>query len=203
MSLSQSREGNFNPASPHSSSGIADSFKGTPDTRLTAFSPEDGSARSAKVPGSLNLISREAVQAKYPVSSPSSLDLSKKFYQSDLQLERDPFITTSGPAEKTVQKLSPTASTFFPLQTQLAPRLPISTSEPDNLTKEKLREVNYGYHHAPHYGQAAEEQDLGYVHSLLSTDTGLSRCLVISRPGGGLRECDIERYITVNTPNAT
>lgn len=199
MALPQSREGNFNPTSPHSSSGAADSFKGTPDTRLTAFSPEDGSVRSAKVTGSLGLITREALQTKYPVSSPSSLDLSKKFYRSDLQLERDPFITVTGSSEKANQKLSPTASSFFPLQSQLLPR--VSVSELD-LSKEKTREPNYMYPLASSRSLPTEDQDLCYVHPHLSTDSGLSRCLVISRIGGGrLGEVDIEKYISVIIPN--
>ncbi len=192
MALSQSREGNFNPTSPHSSSGVADSFKGTPDTRLTAFSPEDGSARSAKMTGSLSLISREAAQTKYPVSSPSSLDLSKKFYRSDLQLERDPFITAPGPTGKAAQKLSPTASAFFPLQNH-----PVSHDFPSEYhfpTKEKFREPLISSR-----SLTVGDQDPCYVHSLLSTDTGLSRCLVISRSdGGGLGELEIDKYISVS-----
>ncbi|KAJ6439979.1 meiosis protein MEI2 [Purpureocillium lavendulum] len=38
-----------NPASPRSSSGGAESFKGTPDTRLTAFSPDGSSTKSSKL----------------------------------------------------------------------------------------------------------------------------------------------------------
>ncbi|KAI0147197.1 hypothetical protein GGR57DRAFT_505936 [Xylariaceae sp. FL1272] len=37
-----------NPTSAHSSSGAAESFKGTPETRLTAFSPEDGDTESER-----------------------------------------------------------------------------------------------------------------------------------------------------------
>ncbi|RYP25464.1 hypothetical protein DL767_008382 [Monosporascus sp. MG133] len=161
MALSQNREGNFNPTSPHSSSGVADSFKGTPDTRLTAFSPEDGSARPPKVPGSLNLIGREATQARYPVSSPSSFDHSKKFYRADLHLERDPFITSSDPTVKPTPKLSPTATSFFPLKAQLGFRT--SASELDYSTREATREPNYTYEPTITRLHAAEDRDLPYI----------------------------------------
>lgn len=198
MALPQSREGNFNPTSPHSSSGGADSYKGTgtPDTRFTGFSPEDGSVRSAKVAGSLNIITRDAVQAKYPGSSPSSLDLSKKYYRDDLQLEKDPFVTATASAGKATQKLSPTASSFFPLHSPLVPR--VSVSELELSTKEKVREPSYAHPLAASHG--LPEEDQYYVHNKLSTDNGLSRCLIISRiDGGKVGEVDIEKYVSVST----
>ncbi|KAK7747102.1 hypothetical protein SLS62_009157 [Diatrype stigma] len=196
MALPQSREGNFHPTSPHSSSGGAESFKGTPDTRFTGFSPDDGSVRSAKVAGSLNLITRDTAQAKYPGSSPSSLDLSKTYYRNDLQLERDPFVTATASAGKANQKLSPTASSFFPLHTPLVPR--VSVSELDLSTKEKMREPNYAYPSTASRG--LPEEDQCYVHSKLSTDNEMSRCLVISRlDGGKVGEVDIENYVSVST----
>ncbi|RYP47337.1 hypothetical protein DL768_006588 [Monosporascus sp. mg162] len=158
MALPQNREGNFNPTSPHSSSGVADSFKGTPDTRLTAFSPEDGSTRSAKAPGPLNLIGREITQARYPVSSPSSFDHSKKFCHTDLHLERDPFMTSSGPAVKPTPKLSPTATSFFPLKAQLG--FHASASELDYSNREATREPNHIYEPTITRLHTAEHRDL-------------------------------------------
>jgi hypothetical protein len=71
--------------SPHSSSGLAGSSEGTPDTRFTAFSPED--ARPVKAAG-LTVTPMTTTQA-------------------------DPFVTTSTKV-KAEQKLSATASDFKP-----------------------------------------------------------------------------------------
>ena len=72
--------------SPHSSSDVAGSSEGTPDTRFTAFSPED--ARPIKATEHTATPQREATQ-------------------------QDPFITTSTKT-KVEQKLSATASDFEP-----------------------------------------------------------------------------------------
>lgn len=75
--------------SPHSSSGHADSAEGTPDTSLTAFSPED--ARPPRAPG----------------TSPSgglSFD----------GVQHDPFVTTTT-AQQSTRVLSATATAFRPL----------------------------------------------------------------------------------------
>ena len=71
--------------SPHSSSGLAGSSEGTPDTRFTAFSPED--ARPVKT-ASLTITPLTTTQA-------------------------DPFVTSSAKV-KAEQKLSATASDFKP-----------------------------------------------------------------------------------------
>ena len=70
--------------SPHSSSGAAGSSEGTPDTRFTAFSPDD--AQRIKVTG----------QAGTPLTNS----------------QQDPFVTSAN--TKTGQKLSATASDFKP-----------------------------------------------------------------------------------------
>ena len=198
MALPQGREGNFNPTSPHSSSGVADSFKGTPDTRLTAFSPEDGSARSAKATGSLTLVNHDIAQTSYPVPSPGSRG--PKYYHHNLQLERDPFVTSSDPSGKTAQKLSPTASSFFPLHTQLATHVPVSELD----TRGKPRESALFYLPPSTRASTVEDQNQGYVHPLLSTDTGLSRCLIVSRlDGGALGETEVKNYISVGIPKTS
>ncbi|KAK1979498.1 RNA recognition domain-containing protein 2 [Colletotrichum cereale] len=102
--MAHSREaGMFNPSSPHSSIGGAESFKGTPDTRLTAFSPEGGSARSSRLLKSTSQDSPETTPSRYSASAFSSVTSSA---------ERDPFIAAKSSSSH--QKLSPTASTFRP-----------------------------------------------------------------------------------------
>ncbi|KAG0648563.1 Meiosis mei2 [Hyphodiscus hymeniophilus] len=76
--------------SPHSSSGVAGSSEGTPDTRFTAFSPED--TRPIK-PSTQNGTPQRANQ-------------------------QDPFISTSA-EPKAEQKLSATASDFKPYSSNL------------------------------------------------------------------------------------
>jgi hypothetical protein len=96
----QARENPFGPASPHSSSGGADSFKGTPDTRLTAFSPADSSAKSAR-----------ALQGACSSASttPPVRAVGRGFLDPASQPDKDPFVS---PGYGT--GLSPTASSFQP-----------------------------------------------------------------------------------------
>ncbi|KAK2023838.1 RNA recognition domain-containing protein 2 [Colletotrichum zoysiae] len=102
--MAHSREtGMFNPSSPHSSIGGAESFKGTPDTRLTAFSPEGGSARSSRLLKSTSQDSPETTPSRYSTSAFGSVTSSA---------EKDPF--TAVKSNSGHQKLSPTASTFQP-----------------------------------------------------------------------------------------
>ncbi|KAK1598814.1 RNA recognition domain-containing protein 2 [Colletotrichum navitas] len=93
----------FNPSSPHSSIGGAESFKGTPDTRLTAFSPEGGSTRSSRLLKSTSQDSPETTPSRYSTSAFGSVTSSA---------EKDPFIAVKPNSGH--QKLSPTASTFQP-----------------------------------------------------------------------------------------
>ena len=96
-----------------------------------------------------------------------------------------------------MQKLSPTASSFFPLHAQPPTHAP--TSDLDLLRREKSRESTLFYFQPSTHTPAGDDQNLGYIHPLLSTDTGLSRCLIISRLGGGtVGEADVENYISVN-----
>ncbi|OIW33953.1 hypothetical protein CONLIGDRAFT_570335 [Coniochaeta ligniaria NRRL 30616] len=107
--MTQPREAAFNPSSPHSSTGNADSYKneGTPDTRLTAFSPEEGSARSSKYYNSLTLTASDPQPLRYPGK------LVNSFRPSLAQADKDPF--TSQSSAKRDQRLSPLASDFQPL----------------------------------------------------------------------------------------
>lgn len=100
LKMSQIRDHQINPSSPHSSSGGAESFRGTPDTRLTTFSPNDGSARSMKP---LGPASRSA-----PATPPANSAIEEPREPAS-QPDKDPFVT-SGQATQ----LSPTASAFTP-----------------------------------------------------------------------------------------
>ncbi|KAK8022167.1 hypothetical protein PG993_012934 [Apiospora rasikravindrae] len=83
--------------SPRSSSGAADSFNGTPDTRLTTFSPDDGVSRSVRASHSVGLGLRDS-RGTTAAASPASLDSRRRY--------RDPFVSS--------YSLSPTASSFSP-----------------------------------------------------------------------------------------
>ncbi|XP_044718024.1 RNA recognition motif domain-containing protein [Hirsutella rhossiliensis] len=99
--MAQVRE-HDNPSSPRSSSGGAESFKGTPDTRLTAFSPDEGSSKSSKL---LQGLARSAA-ATPPGGLPAS-----GFGSNAAHLDKDPFVT---PSHQLGTRLSPTASAFSP-----------------------------------------------------------------------------------------
>ncbi|KAI0115002.1 RNA recognition motif 2-domain-containing protein [Daldinia grandis] len=195
MNVHQAREGHFNPASPHSSSGAADSFKGTPDTRLTTFSPEDGSARSTRAPGSLNTNIREAGPIKYGMNAPQSLDRPSILYRGSLHLDKDPFVGPADTSFKARQKLSPTASVFSPLPSALRARG--SASEPKRVD-------TFSENLSHHYAQtsrlsspAANGSHSNFVHDKLSTEAGISRCLVIStNTGSRLTGTEVELYLS-------
>ena len=110
--MSQPRETGYNPSSPHSSTGHADSYKneGTPDTRFTAFSPDDGSAKSSKYHSSLSLTSSDVQSTRFPGQPTTG------FRPSMTHTDKDPFTasTTSQLATKRNQRLSPLASDFQP-----------------------------------------------------------------------------------------
>ncbi|RDA90348.1 hypothetical protein CP533_4465 [Ophiocordyceps camponoti-saundersi (nom. inval.)] len=81
--MSQNRDME-NPSSPRSSSGGADSLKGTPDTRLTTFSPDNGPSKHL-----------QGLTRSFPATS----------------LDKDPFVT---PSHRLRTRLSPTALAFSP-----------------------------------------------------------------------------------------
>ncbi|OAQ80429.1 meiosis protein MEI2 [Purpureocillium lilacinum] len=112
MAHSRDRE---NPASPRSSAGGAESFKGTPETRLTAFSPEDGSAKSSKL---LQGLVRSS-SATPPVGLPPGT-----YRGSAGHLDKDPFVT---PSHRSESRLSPTASAFSPFANTISVPLPNNT----------------------------------------------------------------------------
>lgn len=109
----------FHPSSPPSEGG-AESYnhEGTPDTRLTAFSPLEDSSKSSRLFSALSLSDGngndrgQSVKFQSPtglqhVTSPTSFGPGAR--------DKDPFV--SSPPEKRQTKLSATASTFKPLST--------------------------------------------------------------------------------------
>lgn len=109
--MAQTRETAFHPSSPHSSSGGGDSYKhdGTPDTRLTAFSPEENSAKSTKLLQTASSGSAQGRPVQFAVKPANG-------YRGTHipNVEKDPFITSTAVIQKPEQKLSPTASAFRP-----------------------------------------------------------------------------------------
>lgn len=102
--MARTSQSSFNPPSPQSSSAGAESFKGTPDTRLTVSSPPAVSTswpRHAKHNG-LNSSGASPVHFCVGVAD-----------NSRLLSDKDPFVTTVQRASATFQ-LSPTASSFHP-----------------------------------------------------------------------------------------
>ncbi|KAL7929466.1 RNA recognition motif 2 domain-containing protein [Trichoderma chlorosporum] len=101
-----------NPSSPRSSSGGADSFKGTPDTRLTAMTPDEGSKSS----NLLKSFARSAAAATSPARLPAG-----SFRSAVSHLDKDPFISS---IQGVSTRLSPTASAFSPFVGNTYVRLP-------------------------------------------------------------------------------
>lgn len=88
------------PLSPHSSAADDDSRKGSPDTRLTAPSPEETSKSTL------------VVKTQVAQSRSKNYLSAKPVHQGDSQdVNKDPFIT---PAQCSSSTLSPTASSFNP-----------------------------------------------------------------------------------------
>ncbi|KAI1097269.1 RNA recognition motif 2-domain-containing protein [Jackrogersella minutella] len=191
----QAREGPFNPASPHSSSGAADSFKGTPDTRLTTFSPEDGSSRSTRALGALNASARDAGPIKYEMNALQSLGRSNVFNRGNRQADKDPFIASADSGFKARQKLSPTASVFSPLPSAMVSRGSASEPKrPDGLSEDPSQ--SYGQIPGLSSRPASMPSSSDFVHDKLSTDSGVSRCLIISaRASGKVTSTEVEQYI--------
>jgi hypothetical protein len=176
--MAQSHEVAFDPSSPHSSSGGADSYKheGTPDTRLTAFSPDEGSAKSSKLLNTLSLSASKANPDKLSVDS----------YRGDTaQLDRDPFVTTNS-TSKGPQKLSATASAFRPFSAPL-----IANGSAEATPKPEAARITDA------------NQNLLPVSSDLSTNLQLSRCLTILSPSEKITLKDINAYLLASPSRLT
>ncbi|KAL8338353.1 hypothetical protein RB598_006967 [Gaeumannomyces tritici] len=178
MAQTQPREGSLNPPSPHSSVGGADSYKhdGTPDTRLTAFSPEENSAKSAKLIRIITSSTSDGEQAIY-----TAQQLSVSPYRNDpAQLEKDPFVSTNTPVRKQEQKLSATASAFRPFATPLA-----AQGSPDSTVGTVSKTPS-----------RASPQHALSVSPILSTDLHYSRCLVFSSSTQPVTLADVELLLS-------
>ncbi|KAI1213433.1 RNA recognition motif 2-domain-containing protein [Annulohypoxylon truncatum] len=194
----QAREGHYNPASPHSSSGAADSFKGTPDTRLTAFSPEESSARSTRVLGGIRHGSLETAppSIKYGMNALQSFGQPSMFNLGTAHTDKDPFVSSAESSFKGSQKLSPTASVFSPLPSALIPRGSASEPKRADAFSEDLSQ-SYSQISGQFPRPASVPASSDFVHDKLSTESGISRCLVVSaRMGGSVTAGEVNHYIS-------
>lgn len=173
--MAQAREATFNPSSPHSSSGGADSYKheGTPDTRLTAFSPDGNSARPNKLLAPLSLSGPVDHSVRFHVTPVNGFGI------PSANAEKDPFI--SGTAiPKPERKLSPTASSFRPVSVPPVAHGPLGGPSGLNL------------------GPAASQQFFSqYAAAQFSAELPLSRHLVVYASARPIQFTDIEEYLAV------
>ncbi|KAK4650089.1 hypothetical protein QC762_702420 [Podospora pseudocomata] len=184
--MAQSRDGTFNPSSPHSSSGAADSYKhdGTPDTRLTAFSPDDGSARSNKLYAGITGMS---------LNGPTNHSL---FHQKSTEhfgnvapvAEKDPFISSNAtPSKSTLdQKLSPTASAFRPLSVPVVAHGSLNGQQgPSNGPQQNFRSL----------ASAA-----GPLSGRFSTELGITHYVTIFSSTASVTLSEVETYLEFGSP---
>lgn len=170
--MSQPNETTFNAQSPRSSSGGGDSYKheGTPDTRLTAFSPGDGPAGATRLP---------EVAAGKQTATPEGHGQFHSFPGAAYSAtpsgeEKDPFVSS----EKPQPKLSPTASAFMPVA--------IPMMAQGSLTGQVV------------YHPAAGVQPMGVQYNArFSSEVGIYHHLAISSVGASLKTGDVEEYLEV------
>lgn len=205
--VGQGRESRFRTSSPHSSSGVADSFKGTPDTRVTSFSPSNTMPRSAKAPVPLSIITRGATPVKFAMAVTEAnnqhedrMTNSSGNVRTFLNL-KDPFVSSS--TLKAMPKLSPTASSFFPNHA-------VATSPRDSDRHGGHGPSDFKHCHVAHHDaqpglakqdlqapEAPSQQIDEYIHSYLSTESGLSRCFVVSKQGATVKAAEVQAYVAV------
>lgn len=170
--MSQSNETTFNAQSPRSSSGGGDSYKheGTPDTRLTAFSPGD-------VPTGANRLPEVAVvkQTATPEGHGQFHGFPGAAYPATPSgEEKDPFVSSDKPQPK----LSPTASAFMPVA------MPMMAQ--GSLTGQVV------------YHPVAGAQPMGVQYNArFSSEVGIYHHLAISSVGAPLKTGDVEEYLEV------
>lgn len=195
MGSQQGRDGLFNPTSPHSSNGAADSFKDTPDR--TTFSPEERSTRSATTLGSYSMNPREFIPINYAMNMPQSFERANTFHGGSRHLDTDPFgISKDSSFKQQSQKLSPTASVFSPLHSTLTGTGTGTGTTIDTQTTSELSEdLNSQSHGRP----SGKSSPIDYIHDELSTDSGLSRCMIVCNraTGGRMNKVDLEFYLSV------
>ncbi|KXX78660.1 Meiosis protein mei2 [Madurella mycetomatis] len=171
--MAQAREATFSPSSPRSSSGGADSCKheGTPDTRLTAFSPDGNSARPNKLLTTLSLGGPVDHSVRFHVTPVDGFGISSAI------AEKDPFISDTA-IPKPERKLSPTASSFRPISVPLVAEGPLGSPSGLNL------------------GPAASQQFFSrYTAAQFSAELPISRHLVVYASACPIQFADIEEYL--------
>jgi hypothetical protein len=178
--MAQVRDAAFNPSSPRSSSGAADSYKhdATPETRLTIFSPNDESARCNKATTAVGLGGPSDQPVRFPVKPVEA------FADASAAAERDPFVSSTT-VIKTEQKLSPTASAFRPLSVPVVARGSLNVLPGPNAGFGANRQL-----FAPQPQATAKFSD----------ELGLSRCVVLWSPSRPINIPDAEGYLAVRLP---
>lgn len=173
--MAQARGDAFNPQSPRSSPGGADSYKheGTPDTRLTAFSPDENVARSTK-------FARPLGAGKGPLAYQIPATLANGYSHIATTLaDKDPFTSSTTPGTQE-QKLSATASTFHPFSVPLVVSSSSATTLPSIET-----------------GPTNKPQNLQSTIKSFSKDLGLSRYLAITSSIRTIYPADFEVFLMV------
>ncbi|KAK4106163.1 hypothetical protein N658DRAFT_9123 [Parathielavia hyrcaniae] len=173
--MAQVRDAAFNPSSPHSSSGGADSYKydGTPDTRLTIFSPEDSSARSNK------LVTARSLNGSSDHPAQDRVKASETFGILSAAAEKDPFVSTTT-VSRGQQGLSPTASAFRPVS------VPVVAHGSLNVPP-GMNAAGLGVNRQLFTPQATAK---------FSNELGISRCLVIYSASQPVNIGDVEDYLS-------
>lgn len=183
----------FHPSSPPSEGG-ADSYnhEGTPDTRLTAFSPLEESAKSSRLFSALSLsdgndrgqsIDFQSPADTHHITSPTSFGPGAK--------DKDPFV--SSPPEKRQTKLSATASTFKPLSTPVV-STPVVAYGSTSVTPKPFGRAVATVTVCPKTGLLLAPG--------LSHNMGLTRSLRISSPSGVTVDA-VKRYLQVSAVSRT
>lgn len=182
--MAQPRE-TFHPSSPPSEGG-ADSYNhdGTPDTRLTTFSPLGDSSESSGLLSALSLsgVKTNARHINFQVSTSINQVTSPGSFSSEGQ-DKDPFVTST--PEKSQTKLSATASAFRPLAASIA-STPIVAYGSSSATPKPLARSFTAETRCPKTGLK--------LASGLSHNLELTRSLRISSSSGPLTIAATEQY---------
>ncbi|KUI59310.1 Meiosis protein mei2 [Cytospora mali] len=183
--MAQPRE-TFHPSSPPSEGG-ADSYnhEGTPDTRLTTFSPLEDSSKSSGLLSALSLSGGKTNvhPIKFQVPAGITQITSPNSFSPEGQ-DKDPFISST--PEKSQKKLSATASTFQPLAASVA-STPVVAYGSSSATPKPLARSFAVETRCPKTGIK--------LASGLSHNLDLTRSLRISSPSGPLTIDAVKQYL--------
>ncbi|KAK4172570.1 putative meiosis protein [Triangularia setosa] len=185
--MSQTRDSTFNPSSPHSSSRAADSYKhdGTPDTRLTAFSPDDGSVRSGKLYTSITGLNLNGPSTNHALFRQKSTEHSGNVAPA---VEKDPFISSNPTPPKSTldQKLSPTASAFRPLSVPVVAHGSLNGQQgPSNGSQQNFRSIT---------------KTAGPLSSRFSSELDITRYVIICSATTSVTIPEVETYLEFGSP---